>query len=505
MSPRAKKRSRSPAIPWVRGFRPPTRQRGAEAVGFSSAGLDKSSGDEKGRGEECPPEFRVTVHFSLVPKPKSELDWLAQVNEDPQTYADFLEQCPWISKRKGSKVPPSWGFVSSGEYLQGRYPSGKVYVVCGGKQELARFEFAALLEYVRIFYKGLRVETLDSLLIEVDDRKAILVKKNGDGEIEKKKDLKFRRATESNHVQIEVDSVLRALRGPGVMPPDALCLLVLTPYDLFETQPDLFVAGMADGNARVGVFSFYRYDPHLSFSTEFWHDVCVEEEEEGEETGRGGREGAAKKKRRKETPPAGSKEGKGEKRGGGQPGDKGADNDGEEKGGEGGEGEKEDKGREEGRVQEDEDEEMGGQRDEKGEGQSDSEEGEEGEGDKEENTKEMERQKTLLERSSRLAVHELGHMLGLDHCVFFQCCMNGSGHLEEDFSQPHFLCPVCLRKVHRLCGFDVLTRYKDIFAFWEREFKQLWYCEQNELQWLKERIDYLESERAPRHGAQAER
>eukprot|EP00118_Oscarella_pearsei_P004823 m.21161 g.21161 ORF g.21161 m.21161 type:complete len:75 (+) comp28147_c0_seq1:1433-1657(+) len=45
-----------------------------------------------------------------------------------------------------------------------------------------------------------------------------------------------------------------------------------------------------------------------------------------------------------------------------------------------------------------------------------------------------ERKRLILQRSCKLLVHELSHLLGVDHCVFYDCCMNGSGHLEEDFS-----------------------------------------------------------------------
>ena len=46
--------------------------------------------------------------------------------------------------------------------------------------------------------------------------------------------------------------------------------------------------------------------------------------------------------------------------------------------------------------------------------------------------------------------------------------MNGSGHLEEDFRQPMFLCPVDLRKLQTLCGFDVITRYKNMAEFFKK-------------------------------------
>ena len=44
------------------------------------------------------------------------------------------------------------------------------------------------------------------------------------------------------------DSVLRTK-----LPDDAICLMALTVEELFDTEPDLFVAGMASGGHRVAV------------------------------------------------------------------------------------------------------------------------------------------------------------------------------------------------------------------------------------------------------------
>lgn len=75
---------------------------------------------------------------------------------------------------------------------------------------------------------------------------------------------------------------------------------------------------------------------------------------------------------------------------------------------------------------------------------------------------EAERKQLILERSVKLLVHETMHLLGLDHCIYYDCVMNGSGHLEEDFKQPLHLCPVCLRKMFVLCGFSVKGRYEGL-------------------------------------------
>ena len=60
--------------------------------------------------------------------------------------------------------------------------------------------------------------------------------------------------------------------------------------DLYQDSPDLFIAGLAQGNARLAVvryilhqqctvqhflFSFHRYDPALTFSPELWWERSV--------------------------------------------------------------------------------------------------------------------------------------------------------------------------------------------------------------------------------------
>ncbi|KAJ0142867.1 hypothetical protein CTA2_1348 [Colletotrichum tanaceti] len=49
-------------------------------------------------------------------------------------------------------------------------------------------------------------------------------------------------------------------------------------------------------------------------------------------------------------------------------------------------------------------------------------------------------------RVARTAVHEAGHCLGMGHCVYYACVMQGTGGLGEDGRQPPYLCPVCEAK-----------------------------------------------------------
>lgn len=86
---------------------------------------------------------------------------------------------------------------------------------------------------------------------------------------------------------------------------------------------------------------------------------------------------------------------------------------------------------------------------------------------------------TCLWRIVRTAVHEAGHMLGMKHCVAYQCSMNGSNSLEESDRRPLALCPECLAKLcwamhceprrqceaaHALCVQHGLTTPARLFA-----------------------------------------
>jgi archaemetzincin len=73
-----------------------------------------------------------------------------------------------------------------------------------------------------------------------------------------------------------------------------------------------------------------------------------------------------------------------------------------------------------------------------------------------------------LKRSCKVLVHEVGHIFGLKHCIYYRCAMNGSNSLEESDQRPLWLCPVCLKKLQWNRGFDIISRYKELKTFYER-------------------------------------
>ncbi len=76
--------------------------------------------------------------------------------------------------------------------------------------------------------------------------------------------------------------------------------------------------------------------------------------------------------------------------------------------------------------------------------------------------------RALLERAIKISAHEVGHMFGMEHCVFYRCIMNGATSLREFDRLPLHLCPVCLAKLAHNLGFDAHQRYQDLQQLYRR-------------------------------------
>ncbi|KAL5005019.1 hypothetical protein ScPMuIL_018475 [Solemya velum] len=368
----SKKKRNCRHVPYATGFRPPRDREQVEAIGY---------------GQSLPREFNISTDegsqfFNPVPKPTHIDDWLAQYAEEGQSYQDFVRQCPWLSSRK-CKGMSLQKFLPSETSLPRKYPDGKIYLVPIIDTDNAEsLYFDDLIDYASRFL-CLPVVALPPIRLVVEGESVYWVEQPADKQFEKRKSQRVKRHklesrynAKTKHIQICVDSNLLQMRSR--IPADALCMVGLTTFDLYGDDTDLFVAGMAAGNQHVGVFSFYRYDPVLSFSTEFWYSITTSTV-----------------------------------------------------------------------------------------------------------VPEEERQRLILERSCKLLVHELCHLLGMAHCIYFECCMNGSGHLSEDFRQPMFLCPVDLHKLQTLVDCDIFKRYEELLEFFVKHGMS------KEAQWVKMRLKFL--------------
>lgn len=70
-----------------------------------------------------------------------------------------------------------------------------------------------------------------------------------------------------------------------------------------------------------------------------------------------------------------------------------------------------------------------------------------------------------LRRALQTATHEMGHMFSMHHCIFYDCNMCGSNHLEEADSRPMALCPQCLAKLYYATGVEPKQRFEKLIAF----------------------------------------
>lgn len=73
-----------------------------------------------------------------------------------------------------------------------------------------------------------------------------------------------------------------------------------------------------------------------------------------------------------------------------------------------------------------------------------------------------------LRRVLQIAIHETGHMLGIRHCIAYECCMNGSNNLSESDRAPLFYCPECDPKLWWACKLDPARRAIDLAAIAKR-------------------------------------
>ncbi|HLJ86841.1 MAG TPA: archaemetzincin [Candidatus Angelobacter sp.] len=91
----------------------------------------------------------------------------------------------------------------------------------------------------------------------------------------------------------------------------------------------------------------------------------------------------------------------------------------------------------------------------------------------------------ILRRSCKVLAHETGHIMGVQHCIYYRCMMNGSNHLDEFDNCPMHLCPVDLRKLYVSVGFDPVARYAHLRDF----YKEVGFTE--DANWIQQQLNHL--------------
>jgi archaemetzincin len=87
--------------------------------------------------------------------------------------------------------------------------------------------------------------------------------------------------------------------------------------------------------------------------------------------------------------------------------------------------------------------------------------------------------------AGKIMLHEVGHLFGLPHCVYYSCKMNGCNNLKESLRTPFELCPMCLRKINFNLDFDIKERFVNLFKGLTSLNEELY---SKEIEWYMRRI-----------------
>jgi len=91
----------------------------------------------------------------------------------------------------------------------------------------------------------------------------------------------------------------------------------------------------------------------------------------------------------------------------------------------------------------------------------------------------------MFRRCVKIILHELGHLFGLAHCIYYNCLMNGTNHEKEMDRQTFHMCPVCLRKLYSTLQFDIQQRYEELANICKE------YGLEEESVWYQKRLDCI--------------
>lgn len=154
-----KRKAQDSGVSFATGFRLPTLKQSRNAIGLSKIPKIFEPGPEN-------------AYFQRIPHPNSVDDWLAQYNEEGQSFKNFLRTCPWISGRKVKYTKQS--FIPKGKNLKERYPDGKIYILPIGNFDQTVSDchpcIDDLADYTERFY-SLSVVVLPTVKLKLPSKK----------------------------------------------------------------------------------------------------------------------------------------------------------------------------------------------------------------------------------------------------------------------------------------------------------------------------------------------
>lgn len=76
--------------------------------------------------------------------------------------------------------------------------------------------------------------------------------------------------------------------------------------------------------------------------------------------------------------------------------------------------------------------------------------------------------KRCLKRTIGTAIHETGHIFGIQHCIAYECIMAGCNSQEESDRRDLYYCPSCLQKLVWNTGVKPAERFKRMVTLCEK-------------------------------------
>jgi len=177
----------------------------------------RAIGSTEGLGQSLRKALDPERDFEPIPMPKDG-DWLAVNPEKGQTFDAFVKSKPNRPDKSRNKIY----LLPLGQFAKGQAPP-----------------VDKLSEYAAAFF-CMKVEVLPGMAL-------------------KDSDITTRINQHTKKRQVLTGDVLRILKRK--LPRDAFCLLAITMEDLYPDPTWNFVFGQASLRGRVGVYSFFRYDP----------------------------------------------------------------------------------------------------------------------------------------------------------------------------------------------------------------------------------------------------
>jgi len=221
-----------------------------------------------------------------IPKPRDELDWLAQVPEEAQSLQQYVE---FLTTRSGKRLRPvanaSGNTICLLPIITDEWTATAPDLQSLVRMTQAFFQRpATVLKPAVIVTKKTR-EVKNNRPSRGQQRSKTTTAKcgsakfdihmyNQDGVQTSKGPIIGRHNNGTNKNQFQVDSLLDRLASfrENDHKDNNFCIMGVTLGDLYDSNDDLFCAGMAYGGSKVAVFSFHRYHPHMKMSPQTWWD-----------------------------------------------------------------------------------------------------------------------------------------------------------------------------------------------------------------------------------------